>query len=374
MTTETSAIRPLSDAHTSGDGGTILPHGHQSIANQKFHAVGGTRGGDQSSSDAHSGSVPSPDTSGNQVITDTQGRSVPGTILPAEQQAATDMGSPEEARGAVQQAPPIVGAPLAPYLFTPELCLLAQQLDDLEGLRKAEENRHRALTRTDEDRDGVQRGYMLDPEHPAAKAVRTVLDGLRQLEHQTELALKREMRANPLNEWRKSQPGIGEKTLARLLNCVGDPYVRMDDGRPRTVSQLWAYCGLHTIPADTSGSQARNDTQCGHAPGADMAARRRKGMVANWSTQAKTRAYLIAECCVKAGVRKDADGNRYAKDGSEYAQLYIDRREHTAITHPEWTPAHSQSDALRIVSKRILRNLWRAARDIHMNDETKEEQ
>lgn len=93
-----------------------------------------------------------------------------------------------------------------------------------------------------------------------------------------------------------------------------------------------------------------------------------KGRQANWSTIAKTRAYLIAEACVKAGVRKDADGNRYAKDGSEYAQLYIDRRNHTAETHPEWTALHSQNDALRIVSKRILRNLWRAARDIHMND------
>ena len=52
---------------------------------------------------------------------------------------------------------------------------------------------------------------------------------------------------------------------------------------------------------------------------------------------AKTRAYLIAEALVKSSVRKDENGERYAL--TEYGQLYIDRRNTTAVTHSEWTPA-----------------------------------
>lgn len=92
-----------------------------------------------------------------------------------------------------------------------------------------------------------------------------------------------------------------------------------------------------------------------------------KDVQANWSTVAKLRAYLIAEALVKSGVRKDENGERYAL--TEYGQLYIDRRNTTAVTHPEWTPGHSQNDAMRILMKRLLRNLWRAARDIHERED-----
>jgi hypothetical protein len=44
---------------------------------------------------------------------------------------------------------------------------------------------------------------------------------------------------------------------------------------------------------------------------------------------------------------------------------YDARRAHTAVTHPDWTDGHSHNDALRVASKAILRDLWRAARDWH---------
>jgi hypothetical protein len=43
----------------------------------------------------------------------------------------------------------------------------------------------------------------------------------------------------------------------------------------------------------------------------------------------------------------------------------LDRREHTATTHPEWTKGHSHNDAMRVASKAILRDLWREAKRIH---------
>lgn len=139
------------------------------------------------------------------------------------------------------------------------------------------------------------------------------------------------------------------------------------DDRPRTVSELWAYCGLHVLPAsqcghDTPGSSAggAQTSDPGHrrcdAPGwlAGVAARRTKGQKANWSTDAKTRAYLIAASCIKQA-------------RSPYRVTYDARRAHTATTHPEWTAGHSHNDALRITSKAILRDLWREAKRLHEN-------
>lgn len=47
--------------------------------------------------------------------------------------------------------------------------------------------------------------------------------------------------------------------------------------------------------------------------------------------------------------------------GSRYRQVYDLRRAHTATTQPEWTKGHSHNDALRIVAKEVLRDLWVAA-------------
>lgn len=260
-----------------------------------------------------------------------------------------------------------------PSLFDPTLYVLAQFLDDIEGIRKAQGNRRRILTATEPDEDGVMRGFGLDAAHPVVATIEALASQLDSVEHETVLALNRAMRKHPLVFWQRSQKGVGEKQLARLLAAVGDPYLRtMPDGttRPRTVSALWAYCGLHTLPAadhpapDThsgivggratlpaGANSASSPRSVAPLPGSNVAARRQKGVKANWSTDAKTRAYLIATSCIK-------------QDG-EYRQVYDARRAHTATTHPDWTPGHSHNDALRIVSKRILRDLWRAARDYH---------
>jgi len=270
-----------------------------------------------------------------------------------------------------------MGSP-RPSLFDPALYTLAQWLDDVEGLRKAQANRLLVLTtgvKPDEDgvvgeyKDGIDRAFGYDETHPVVAVTQATIAQLDQIEHAAILDLQRAMRKHPLNEWRKTRKGVGEKQLARLLAAIGDPYMRADTARPRTVSQLWAYSGLHVFPtgqvaagahpwpargdSTSSGGQQNSDPQARTAPaGTHTAARRQKGVKANWSTDAKTRAYLIATSCIK-------------QTGTEYRAVYDQRREHTAETHPDWTPGHSHNDALRILSKRILRDLWRAARDYH---------
>lgn len=266
---------------------------------------------------------------------------------------------------------PIKGA--RPSLFDPTLATLAALLDDIEGNRKAHANRVRILTTDEPDEDGVIRGFGLDESHPAVGILSGLGEQLAALEHQTILALQRAMRQHPLAPWQKQAKGVGEKQLARLLASIGDPYLRtLPDGteQPRTVSQLWAYCGLHNLPSGHPTSDAQPDAAAGatfppgptkelpaptrpaSAPGSHVAAKRAKGVKANWATDAKTRAYLIATSVIK-------------QPSSPYRAVYDARRALTAETHPDWTPGHSHNDALRITSKRILRDLWRAARDYH---------
>lgn len=215
------------------------------------------------------------------------------------------------------------------------LLLAADTLDDLERVRTATENRVRALCDVKGAADSKE-----------AQKMDGLVAALKGLEHQAELELKRRVREHPYGPWIKQMHGIGEKQGARLLAAIGDPtWNDAEDRSRRGPAELWAYCG--------------------YAPGQ----KRQKGVKSNWNASAKMRAFLVAEKCVEAGIRKqdgcdDSDG--YDLDHrtaiSPLGAVYLARRTHTAATHPEWTRGHSQNDALRIVAKEILKDLWRWGR------------
>lgn len=162
--------------------------------------------------------------------------------------------------------------------------------------------------------------------------------------------------------WIKSDAakGIGEETVARLIGVIGHPLIARphhwegegdnrrlvaDPEYKRTVSQLWSYCG-HGDAARRKGMSVEEAFGLG-------------------SPRAKTLVYLCAESAVKAGLRKlegaDATFTPDSREAvSEYGQVYLDRRIHT-WDRDDWTPGHKHADALRIVGKRILRDLWIAA-------------
>lgn len=248
-------------------------------------------------------------------------------------------------------------------LADPALAFAADVLDDLERTRNANANRLRIMTTLDADSDGVVRGFGLDESHPDVARLSAMVTALDGLTHDATLQLQRQMRRHPLGPWVKAQRGIGEKQAARLLAAVGDPYWNSLHNRPRTVSQLWAYCGLHTLPA--SGDLHSRETL-----NRSVAARRVKGQKANWSTVAKTRAWLCIESCMKQidatckgdnGIGSHADECRC----SPYRVVVDKRRAHTALTHPEWSAGHSLNDAMRVASKALLRDLWIEARRVH---------
>lgn len=278
---------------------------------------------------------------GNHSHTDTQNMHVSGSaVVGADEAMNSTTPRPHSSR---------LAYPIAdPMLFT-----LAQTLQDYETLRIAEEHRLRIFSMPSDvpDEDGVCRGFGYAEDSDEVQVVKGLIDPLKDLEHRTVLSLQKRMRVNPIWPYFKDVKGVGEKTLARLMACIGDPYLRpLDDGlyEPRTVSQLWAYCGMHTMP---------------NKDGEIIAAKRMKGVQANWNTEAKTRLFLLSQGLLRQGIRKDKDGNQFAV--TPYGQLYLDRRAHTAVTHPEWNPGHGLNDALRIMGKELLKQLWRAAREIH---------
>lgn len=239
-------------------------------------------------------------------------------------------------------------------LADPLLALAADVLDDLERVRIANENRLRQLTRNQVDSDGVERGFGLDQAHPDVARLAALVEMLTVAEHQATLNLSRTMRANQLGPWVKSTAGVGEKQGARLIAAIGDPYWNTLHERPRQVGELWSYCGY---------GDAREQV-------------RRRGQKANWSADAKMRAYLVAESCMK-------------KRSSPYRAVYdAGRAKYAEAVHasecvrcgPSGKPAqpgsalsdgHKHARALRAVAKEILRDLWHEARDIHEDPEGK---
>lgn len=237
---------------------------------------------------------------------------VPPSRSPKPRGAAAALPLDRDQTSGEDQAAPV------PVDLLPLIRHLGRTLDDLESLRIRHQNRRGALAR--------ELRLELPPD--------STLVELAAVEHQAELELCRLWRKHPLAPWAKSVRGVGEKSIARLISEIDGDRVDRETGEVRgaplradTVSQLWAYCGY------------------------DPTRRRRKGMgqaeaLACGNPSAKKRCWLIATSMLKAGNR----------------DVYDARRAHTAETHPDWTAGHSHNDALRVVAKQFLKDLWIASR------------
>lgn len=242
---------------------------------------------------------------------------------------------------------------LGPILADPALALAADMLCDLEDARKAAANRLRALT------SAPPNGHGLTLHNPDVMRLVELFVDLECAEKKAVKNLQLAMRAHPLGKWQRSRKYLGEKQLGRLLGVIRDPYWNDHHDRPRRVRELYAYCGLHVLDCDTSAQL-----------GAGVAAVRRRGQQDNWNNTARMRVWNLASKQV-IGV------------GAHYRPLYDEARTRYAeAIHiapcvrcgPKNQPAqpgtplsdgHKHARAVRIVAKRILRDLWEEARRLH---------
>ncbi|AWY05484.1 hypothetical protein PBI_MORRISSEY_42 [Gordonia phage Morrissey] len=239
---------------------------------------------------------------------------------------------------------------LGPILDDPTLRVLAENVDDLENLRKASENRIRQLTRAEVDTDGEIRGHGLTEDHPNVVKLRASLDLIAQAEKMSVSNLERAMKDHPLGPWIKAQNGLGLKTTARLLSAIGDPYWNDLHNRPRTVSELWAYCGL--------------------AVHGGYAQKRTKGQVSNWSDTAKMRVWNMVQPIIKN--RNSPYRHLYDQVKAGYVGAVYDERmagkmfkgKPIEVGQP-LSDGHIHARAQRVVMKSILKDLWIESKRIH---------
>lgn len=222
---------------------------------------------------------------------------------------------------------------------------LGRLLDDLEALRIMNSNRIGAAERELGD---------------ALPHLHYILEPLVEAEHRAELELVRAWRKHPLRSWAASQVGVGEKSIARLIAAVGDPADRPNPGK------LLAYCG-HGDPL-RAGKIPKGATQ--------------EELMKRGSPLAKKQTWLIASKCVMFDGKPDKNGE--PRPRSPYRDVYDERKQstvgklherscvrcgpagHPAVAGSPWSDAHRHADAIRIVGKRLLIDLWVAARALHL--------
>lgn len=128
----------------------------------------------------------------------------------------------------------------------------------------------------------------------------------------------------PVFPWVFTVTGFGELNFAALVGECGDI------GSYRNPSCVWKRMGMAVI----EGERQRKKTDPDEA------------LLHGYNPSRRAVAYLIGECLIKAG------------DKCRYREVYTARRAHTAETHPDWTKGHSHNDAMRVMTKRVLRDLW----------------
>lgn len=229
-------------------------------------------------------------------------------------------------------------------LFDPTLHLLVNAVDDLEAVRIATENRYRTLT----ERDASKGGFGLLESDKVVIATKKQAEALRAVEHEAVKALERQMKQHPLASWIKITPGLGLKTVARLLGAVHDPYWHEGNNRPRTLAEFRSYCGL----------------------GDASVQRLRKGQKVTWSPEARKRFYVISEGMIKN--RESAYRHVYDETRTKYADAIHDepcvRCGPSGKPAPAGSPlsdAHKHARAIRAVSKAVAKDLWLESKRLH---------
>lgn len=324
--THCDADQPRLEAQTGIVGVTPLASDHRERASQQANVGGNHRDADHDEREAHSVSV---------GVTPLAPGHVHGATHAKRAGGGTTVKATTIPRSG-NQFPNVVA--LTEYDLA--LGLAAATLDDIERTRIALGNRLYAMK---ED------GLAATPQYAMFQSI---ADGMDALDREATRALERAMRKHPLGPWVKAHVGVGEKQAARLLAAIGDPYVKaeqedadtrevIEDARPRRgPAELWAYCG--------------------YAPGQ----KRRRGVKANWNAQAKTRAFLIAESCIKQTGETDSKGRPRSR--SPYRDVYDTAKAKWADR--DTTDGHKHNHALRCVAKAVLKDLYLASRELHQEN------
>jgi hypothetical protein len=154
----------------------------------------------------------------------------------------------------------------------------------------------------------------------------------------------------PVFKWADSIRGFGALGLAVIVGEAGNlsKYPEPPEpGKPRPagtgVAKLWKRLGLAPYK------------------GKAMSCWPAKALTKEEWKEAKYNPHRLAEVfsCVTSPLLKNQGGTKGREKGP-YRKIYDDRRAKTAdeLAHPDWTKKHSNNDAMRIMTKCLIRDLW----------------
>lgn len=162
-----------------------------------------------------------------------------------------------------------------------------------------------------------------------------------------EKEMRKIARQSPLWQWAEGIRGLGDLGLAVILAEAGDP------GKYSTVSKLWKRLGLAPIVKGDKTQAARTWRMTGGLTAEDWT---------NAGYNPKRRAEIYS--CIDEPLFRQQSGNmdketgEVTKEAGPYRKVYDARRARTAETHPDWSKAQSHKDALRIMTKALIADLW----------------
>lgn len=155
----------------------------------------------------------------------------------------------------------------------------------------------------------------------------------RKARDEIEKEMRKLVRGLPVYEWAKGVRGLGDLALAVIIAEAGDLSKYPSKGH------LWKRLGL--APLD----------------GKAMSTWRREGglsaddwIEAGYSPKRRAEMYAVVA---------DPLFRHQTMSAGPYRAVYDRRRAAAAITHPDWTKGHAHADASRVMTKYLLRDLWR---------------
>lgn len=179
---------------------------------------------------------------------------------------------------------------------------------------------------------------------PELELLNACLAPLEKRRHDIEAEMRRLTRLLPGYEWARAVAGLGEIGVAVIVGEAGDI------AKYPNIRHLWRRLGLAPYDGRAMSNWHGNEltadewTECGYSP--------------------QRRAQIYA--CVgdslgkhQLGSAKKA-GTDFSVAKGPYGDVYVRRRTHCLETHPDWTRMHAHGDAMRVMTKAVIKDFWRA--------------
>ena len=147
------------------------------------------------------------------------------------------------------------------------------------------------------------------------------------------------------NGFAKDISGVGEMLTAAVIAETGGLHLYSNPAK------VWKRMGLAVMP--DGGRQRR-------IAGVDAIAH-------GYNAERRAVVWNIGECLLKAQIRRDENDPDSRIAIGPYGQVYLDRKAYEFERDSELSPAKAHARAKRYMEKRLLREMWKAWRDLDLS-------